>query len=302
MEASKRRIEPFEDRIHIGLGRADRRSEGDGVPVGAHQDASLGQCISDDGPGLGGGLRGAGHLLAVNVEGGEHPERTDPEDQVVMRGKLAQPRVEVLAHVGGVLDHALFLDDADVGERDRAGHRVPARREAVGKDGLAVEQLLGISKSVISYHFDDKEELLEQVVAHVFRAAGEQIVAAVDKEATWSAKLAAYIRAELAFMRDSREQMAAATEIVISHRSPDGLPMYLQGGEEETALLQSILRGGQVAGDFGGFDVHVAALTILHAVDGALTQSQKDPSTDLDAYADHLVRLVLRMVGAGELS
>jgi AcrR family transcriptional regulator len=160
----------------------------------------------------------------------------------------------------------------------------------------------GTSKSVISYHFDDKEELLEQVVAHVFHEAGERIVAAVDREATWSAKLAAYIRAELAFVRDSRERMTAATEILISHRSPDGVPMYLQGAEEETELLESILRGGQSADDFGSFDVNVAALTILHAVDGALTQSQKDASTDLDAYANHLVRLVLRMVGSDEAS
>jgi AcrR family transcriptional regulator len=158
----------------------------------------------------------------------------------------------------------------------------------------------GTSKSVISYHFDDKEELLEQVVAQVFREAGERIVAAVDKESAWSGKLAAYIRAELAFVRDSREQMAAATEILISHRSPDGVPMYLQGGDEETELLESILRGGQSAGDFGSFDVNVAAVTVLHAVDGALTQSHKDPSTDLDAYANHLVQLVLRMVGADE--
>jgi len=154
------------------------------------------------------------------------------------------------------------------------------------------------SKSVISYHFDGKEELLEQVVQHVFSRAGKLIVAAVEREATAAGKLAAYIRAELAFIRDHRESMMAATEVLISHRSADGAPLYLQGGDEETALLQSILRMGQAAGEFGSVYVPVAALTIVHAIDGALTQAQKDAATDLDAYADHLVPLMLRMVAA----
>ena len=57
------------------------------------------------------------------------------------------------------------------------------------------------SKSVISYHFDGKEELLEQVVEHVFSRAGEMIVAAVERESSSSGKLAASVRAELVFMR-----------------------------------------------------------------------------------------------------
>ena len=51
-------MEAFEDRIHVGPGRADHRSEGDGVPVGAHQDASPGQCFTDS---------GEGHLLSPFV-------------------------------------------------------------------------------------------------------------------------------------------------------------------------------------------------------------------------------------------
>lgn len=187
-------------------------------------------------------------------------------------------------------------------EAARRAQIIEAAIATVNELGFAQASLAQIarraatSKSVISYHFDGKEELLEQVVHVVFSRAGELIIAAVGREVTWSAKLAAYVRAELSFIRDHRPSMMAANDILISHRSPDGVPLYLQGGDEETALLQSILRSGQAAGEFGRVDVTVAALTIVHAIDGALTQSQKDPATDLDAYADSLVPLLLRMV------
>ena len=191
-------------------------------------------------------------------------------------------------------------------EAARRAQIIEAAIATVNELGYAQSSLAQIarraqtSKSVISYHFDGKEELLEQVVEHVFSRAGDLIVTAVEREATASGKLAAYVRAELAFIRDHRESMMAATEILISHRSPDGAPLYLQGGEEETALLESILRAGQATGEFGRVDVTVAALTIVHAIDGALTRSQKDPATDLDAYADHLIPLLLRMVAPGD--
>lgn len=190
----------------------------------------------------------------------------------------------------------------------RRAQIIDAAIETVNELGFAQSSLAQIasrartSKSVISYHFDGKEELLEQVVDQVFSRAGELIVAAVEREVTPRAKLAAYVRAELAFIRDHRDAMMAANDILISHRSADGVPLYLQGGDEETALLESILREGQTAGAFAPVDVPVAAVTIVHAIDGALTRSQKDPATDLDAYADHLVPLLLRMVAPGDSS
>lgn len=158
----------------------------------------------------------------------------------------------------------------------------------------------GTSKSVVSYHFDGKEELLEQVVERVFGEVGDVVLTEVEKESGWSAKLAAYVRAELAVMRDHRARILAAHEIVISHRRPDGTPAYLEH-EGNTALLDAILRGGQQTGEFGSFDVRVASVTVTHAVDGALTLAQKDPTTDLDSHAQHLVPLLLRLVDAREV-
>ncbi|RVX46735.1 TetR family transcriptional regulator [Nonomuraea polychroma] len=154
------------------------------------------------------------------------------------------------------------------------------------------------SKSVLSYHFDGKEELLEQVVAHVFEDAGQRVVDAVEAESTGAGKLAAYIRAEFAYMRANRDPMRAATEILVSHRDEQGVPLYLKSGDDDTALLESIIEQGCRAGEFAAVDARIAAITVTHAIDGALTRSQSHPATDLVAYEREVVRMMLRALGA----
>lgn len=189
-------------------------------------------------------------------------------------------------------------------EAARRAQIIEAAIVAVNEHGYAGASLSVIatraetSKSVISYHFDGKEELLAQVVEQVYGEVGELIVAAVDAVDDWPGKLAAYVRAELDYVRDHRERILAANEIVISHRDADGTPLYLQGGDEETALLEHILQRGRRAKAFASMDVKIAAVTIVHAIDGAITEAQRDPGLDLDRYGDRLIPLLLRAVGA----
>lgn len=156
----------------------------------------------------------------------------------------------------------------------------------------------GTSKSVISYHFDGKDDLLRSVVDTVFAGTGAVIAAAVEAQSTWPGRLEAYIRAELGEMASNRDGFAAATEILISKRDDQGRPLLLDEAMADLALLEGILRGGAEAGDFEAPDTTVAATTISHAIDGALTTSQRDPSTDLFRYADALVPLLLAAVRA----
>jgi AcrR family transcriptional regulator len=156
----------------------------------------------------------------------------------------------------------------------------------------------GTSKSVISYHFDGKEELLRLVVEEVFADTGTVMEEAVEAQPDWPGKLEAYVRAELGEMARHPDRFAAATEILISHRDERGRPLLLAESANDLSFLESILRGGVADGAFTVPDVGVAATTITHAIDGALTSLQRDPTTDLAAYADALVPLLLAAVGA----
>lgn len=187
-------------------------------------------------------------------------------------------------------------------EAARRAQIIDATVETVAKLGYArtslarIAEHAGISKSVISYHFSGKEELLEQMVTQVYTDCGEAMEASISAEDTWSGKLGAYITGELAYMRENRTRMLAASDVAISHRTSDGTPLFLEFGVEDLEVLVDILEQGQAAGEFGAFDVRVAAITITHAIDGALTEWQKDDSLDLVAYGEELISFVHRAI------
>ncbi|MGO1971656.1 MAG: TetR/AcrR family transcriptional regulator [Propionibacteriaceae bacterium] len=154
------------------------------------------------------------------------------------------------------------------------------------------------SKSVISYHFDGKEEVLLKVTEHVFGQLGELIMAAVAEVEGPTEQLTAYVRTYFTFMRDHRSAMLAALEIMVSHRDADGVPLYQVEGEDDTALLEAILTAGMADGSFREVDLRVATTTIVHALDGGLSRSQIHSDVDLVDYGEHLRDLLLGMLGA----
>ncbi|WP_163542922.1 TetR/AcrR family transcriptional regulator [Occultella kanbiaonis] len=155
----------------------------------------------------------------------------------------------------------------------------------------------GIAKSIISYHFEGKEQLLLYVIDQVFTGVEEATRAAVALADDPAARLAAFARGYLTFVRDHREEMIAAVEIAVSHRDGDGVPLYLAESDEENALLEGMVADGIAAGQFRQVDLTVARTTVIHALDGALTRSQIDAGVDLDAYGDQLIPMLLAALG-----
>lgn len=148
-----------------------------------------------------------------------------------------------------------------------------------------------ISKSVISYHFANKDELLEQVVIQVMDDWAAFMQPFLDAETTPTGRLAAYIRSRLAYMRDNQSRLVAVAEIVVNHRGADGKPVFAERDAAPVTELVELLREGQRSGDFREFDPVVLAMTITQGIDGALTYWADHPGTDLTAYGEELVTL-----------
>lgn len=149
----------------------------------------------------------------------------------------------------------------------------------------------GISKGVITYHFTNKEELIEQVVTEIYTAAVQVVTPQIAAQPTNALMLQAYIRSAVDYIGTHRMQMVALLEIVLNFRTADGKLRY--NGTEEWILtaLEALLRQGQEEGEFRAFDLRVMAVTIRRAIDAVAPLFAANPNLDVESYAQELVTL-----------
>jgi AcrR family transcriptional regulator len=160
-----------------------------------------------------------------------------------------------------------------------------------------VAQCAGISKSVISYHFAGKDELLEQVVRSVYDEGARYITPRLTAQHSARDMLNTYLRSNLEFIRDHGTEIAAVTEIFVNVRSQQGSLRFAGGpGGMEPALkpLQEILRRGQADGAFTDFDTRTMAWTIRTLIDGVNRRRILDAEFDFDTAIAEMLALIDR--------
>lgn len=183
-------------------------------------------------------------------------------------------------------------------ERARRAQIVEAAIDAIADLGYAqaslaqIAQRAGISKGVISYYFDGKEALIQQVVSEVFAAGGAFMQPLIEAEERAADRLAAYIRSNLNFMRSHRRQMLALIEIWANLRPKDGMASHIATLHEGSLCgLSQLLHHGQETGEFRTFSPHIMALVIRKAIDEVAYQVATQDDFDLGAYAAELTTL-----------
>jgi AcrR family transcriptional regulator len=150
----------------------------------------------------------------------------------------------------------------------------------------------GISKSVISYYFATKDELIRQVAADVYTTGRAFMVARMANQSNATDALRAYISSNVAFIGAHRTQVLALIEIIASYRSDDGqMPFETPADSLAVAELEPLLRWGQESGAFRAFSTAVMAVTIRGAIDALPWRLAALPDLDLDEYAAELVEL-----------
>ncbi|ASU82238.1 TetR/AcrR family transcriptional regulator [Nocardiopsis gilva YIM 90087] len=182
-------------------------------------------------------------------------------------------------------------------EAARRAQIIQAATETVAQVGYAqaslsrIAQHARISKSVISYHFAGKDELLEQVVTQIFDEGWALIEPRLATARTEAERLRVHIEVELEYWESNRTRFLAMASIVDGHRTSDGKPRFADKWEETVTVVEDLLRKGQENGEFRDFDPRVVAVTVRQGIEGALDQWARNPDLDLKAYTAELITL-----------
>lgn len=152
----------------------------------------------------------------------------------------------------------------------------------------------GISKSVISYHFANKNEMFKAVFDHVVNAAGAYMTPFLKQAGDPAGQIAAYIRHHMAYMAEHRDELLAIGMIAMNHTDADFQATLARSTAEEREILTSLIEAGQAAGQLRAFDASILAAVIAKAIESALDEWAWRLQLDLTAYADELIALFER--------
>ena len=174
---------------------------------------------------------------------------------------------------------------------------ISAAVEVIAEVGLSaasfarIADCAGVSSTrMVSYHFADRNELIEAVFSDIFRRAGEFIEPYVVGREGPAGQIAGLIEGNARFAAQHPAAVVASAEIWAGHRRPDGSRRYGPDVHDlELDMVGQILTEGQEAGHFRLFDVRLMALTLRHALNGLMEQIAVTPGADVDHHIEEHV-------------
>jgi AcrR family transcriptional regulator len=165
--------------------------------------------------------------------------------------------------------------------------------EVIAEEGFAqaslarIAQRAGVAKSVVLYHFTNKDELVKHVLTAVSMASFQFALPKLTATTTAREKLRVSIEALIEYIATHRTYALAGLETANQARS-------LPGRQWLTADVDGIRQlfvEGQQNGEFGEFDPHVMSVMFRQAIDAATLEIALNPDADMTAFAAEIVTM-----------
>jgi len=153
----------------------------------------------------------------------------------------------------------------------------------------------GVSKSVFFYYFKTKDELIEVVIATFFEELKVFMVARMDSTGSASQLLRSYITANLLFVEQHREDLAAIIQIMHNTRRNGEVYMsYEKLAEKSYQKPMRIFKHGQSIGEFRDFDPLVMAKALRNVIDSTVVNVVQQKPIDLGRETEELCQLFIQ--------
>jgi AcrR family transcriptional regulator len=188
-------------------------------------------------------------------------------------------------------------------ETARRAQIVECAAEVIAESGYAGATMAdfaaraGIAKSVISYHFADKNDLLEELTRTAVARFTALLGPRIDAEQTARGKVRAFIMTSADYMITHRTLHLAVVEIAFNAVTPDGRPQVASLPLNVAEPFEALLRQGQLTGELGEFDVPVMADLLRSAAHQTMTLALRtNPGLDITGYARELAAIFDRAI------
>jgi TetR/AcrR family transcriptional regulator, fatty acid metabolism regulator protein len=178
----------------------------------------------------------------------------------------------------------------------RRAQIVQCAADVIAESGYAratmaeIAKSAGIAKSVISYHFADKNEVMQEIIRTAIETYTRFLESRMAAESTASGMIRAYLAASADYMTAHRSLHLAVLEIAFNALGPDGRPLRAtMPMEVQNSAFEQALRDAQASGELREFDVQVMTGLLRSAVTHTMVMATRaDPNVDLAAYAREL--------------
>ncbi|WP_016881237.1 MULTISPECIES: TetR/AcrR family transcriptional regulator [unclassified Rhodococcus (in: high G+C Gram-positive bacteria)] len=136
------------------------------------------------------------------------------------------------------------------------------------------------------YHFRNKDDLLDEVLARVIGGLVVHVGCAVDDADTPADTVFVYLREMIGYLTAHPAHVRVLTEALAIAELAGNTTVRADPSRWEA--LADLLTAAQTAGQLRDFDVETVAVAIGGAIDGLVGQGLAAPDFDLTAAADEL--------------
>ncbi|WP_157889998.1 TetR/AcrR family transcriptional regulator [Paenibacillus sp. DMB5] len=153
-----------------------------------------------------------------------------------------------------------------------------------------IAERLKISKGVVTYHFPQKDLIINEIVQHYFLDAAEYMEAHMVLDRSAPEALASYIKTNLNFVVNNPIRTLAISQIIGNHRDKEGRLVF---ADQDDQILQPLIEifeyGQKEEKSFRAFQPELMAVLVRSAIDTLSGRIAKGGIPDINRTIEETV-------------
>lgn len=180
-------------------------------------------------------------------------------------------------------------------EKARRAQIVASAIETIAELGYAkasfaqIARRAGISAGLISYHFANREELINQVMITVHESMDADLTGKIEGAPSYRAALRRLIEGYVHYCAEHPKELIAITRIAVN--AAEAREWSERQRDSTLGEMADLFREGQEHGEFRDFAPRVMALTLMAAMETVSRELFERPETDIATFATELADL-----------